>query len=77
MAPQTEFPFVSCKVLMRIDEVCETLRLSAQQVRDLVSAGRLKAKYIGDSNDPIRRHVRVFTASVQEFLATEIEKGDR
>jgi len=59
------------KALLRIDEVSEILGISINQVRNFILDGTLRGKLVNSQLDAERKHVRVLTSSVVEFLADE------
>lgn len=59
------------KALLRIDEAAELLGISVNQVRNFLLDGTLRGKVINSQLDAARRHVRVLTSSVAEFLEDE------
>jgi len=62
---------VPIKALLRVDEAADILGVSSRQIRNWIDDGTLRGKLINSSLEPDRRHVRVLTESVHEFLTNE------
>ena len=58
----------TAKPTQRIDETARLLSISDKQVRNLIDSGELEAVPIGSALDPMRRHVRVTTRSIEAFI---------